>query len=82
MAHALAAKSLMMSGSAWNIAVRPDRDKIHRLFVMEMVSPRGRPETATADRFGRLERPESLAKAVIELDMVGWSCGSYSRTLE
>ena len=70
MAHALAAKSLMISGGALNIAVKPGLERIHRLFVMEIVSPLGIPETAMAARLGSDLSPDSCAKAEIAVEIV------------
>jgi len=71
----------MMSGGDLNIAVSPARDKIHRLLVMEIVSPLGIPETAMAARDGSDFKPASRAKAEMAVEIVDWAAGSYSRTL-
>jgi hypothetical protein len=60
----------MMSGGALNIAVSPALDKIHRLFVIEMVSPLGTPETAIAALEGSDLRPACWANVEMAVEIV------------
>ena len=63
------------------MAARPCRERIQRLLVIEMVSPRGTPDTAIAARRGSAFNPASVPKVEIAVEIVGWALGSYSRTV-
>ena len=63
------------------MAVKAALERIHRLLVMEIISPLETPETAMAAWDGRELRPESCANADSAVEIVDFADGTYSRTL-
>jgi hypothetical protein len=59
-----------VKGGALNIAAKPDLERIQRLFVTEIVSPLGTPETARAALLGNDLKPTSRAKVEIAVEIV------------